>query len=215
MNEIEKTYVLDAYNTIATNFDLTRVYIWKCVKEFVDSFVNKDSFILDAGCGNGKNMKYMIDREYKNVFGCDFTANFVSICKSKSLNVIEANILNLPYTDELFDYVLCIAVLHHLSTIENRLITLKELYRVTKIGGKILITVSSLEYPFSKNRTTINNVDRESLIEWNSYKKEKLSDRYYHLFVKNEIEDLCANINITNIESFFEHNNWCIIITKC
>ena len=47
--------VVSVYNEIADHFDVTRAYLWKSVKEFINS-LDKNSVILDAGCGNGKNM---------------------------------------------------------------------------------------------------------------------------------------------------------------
>jgi SAM-dependent methyltransferase len=215
METIEKTRVLDTYNVIADEFDKTRVCIWGCVKKFISQLSVSDR-ILDAGCGNGKNMKYMIDNGFTDVHGCDFTPNFVSICKTQSLNVIEANILSLPYDNNFFDSVICIAVLHHFYTYQNRINAIKELYRVVKPRGKILITVSSHEYPFCKSRNVVGDNDQDSLIPWNTPQKGKIGDRYYHLFIEKELESLCVNagINAGHINSFLEHGNWCVIITK-
>ena len=41
----------------------------------------------------------------------------------------------------LYDYVMCIAVIHHLSNKERRKQAIKELLRITKKDGKILIYV--------------------------------------------------------------------------
>lgn len=49
-----------------------------------------------------------------------------------------------------FDVCLCIAVLHHLSTPERRLAGLKELVRVTRPGGLVLVYVWALEQEAKK-----------------------------------------------------------------
>ena len=41
------------YNIIADEFDKTRVRLWSCVVNFLNSF-STNSKILDIGCGNGK-----------------------------------------------------------------------------------------------------------------------------------------------------------------
>ena len=43
------------YNNIAEEFDRTRISLWRCVIDFLDTFP-ADSKILDVGCGNGKYM---------------------------------------------------------------------------------------------------------------------------------------------------------------
>ena len=40
------------YNQIAQVFDITRVRIWPCVRNFVNSLISGTN-ILDIGCGNG------------------------------------------------------------------------------------------------------------------------------------------------------------------
>ena len=52
---MENKYVLKPYMQIAEHFDKTREYMWKGIKDFIKS-KNSSDFLLDAGCGNGKNM---------------------------------------------------------------------------------------------------------------------------------------------------------------
>ena len=56
-----------------------------------------------------------------------------------------ADALQVPLQSNKFDAVLCIAVMHHLSTKERRLQCLSELFRICKIGGLIDIQVWALE----------------------------------------------------------------------
>jgi tRNA (uracil-5-)-methyltransferase TRM9 len=211
MNPFEEEYVKCTYDIIAKSFDRTRFSIWKCVLDFLEH-VEKDAHILDVGCGNGKNIKYLVNSGYLDVHGCDFSEEFVKICQKKSLDVICGNILYLPYSDKCADNVICIAVIHHLSTEEHRIAAIKELIRITKVGGKILITVSSYEHPFYKEYDKIN--EQDVLIPWkNSYGDiEKM--RYYHLFMKDELENLCklAGIDPEKITSSYELGNYVVSI---
>ena len=50
----------------------------------------------------------------------------------------------------MFDVTLCIAVLHHLATAERRLEGLKELVRITRPGGLVLVYVWALEQEVKK-----------------------------------------------------------------
>lgn len=198
----------DIYNLIAKDFDRTRNAIWQCVLNFSKSF-NKESKILDLGCGNGKNMQYLLRNGHSNVIGCDISTSFVEICKKKRLNVIEANIMNLPYEDNTFDYIICIAVLHHLETEEDRLKGISEMMRILKPDGKILITVSSYESPFYKN---MDMSRQDVLVPWkNSYGAE-ICKRFYHFFKQYELDELCKKSNATIKLSIFEHDNWVVVI---
>lgn len=208
---MEEKYVQDTYNEIAKSFDRTRSSIWSCVLKFLEH-AEKSAHILDIGCGNGKNMAYLIDNKFTNIHGCDFTIKFVEICKKKDLDVIYGNILCLPYPDKCADSAICIAVIHHLASEERRIQAIKELIRITKIGGKILITVSSYEHPFYKQYDKIN--EQDVMIPWkNSYGDiEKM--RYYHLFMEGELEYLCkiAGIDLEKITSSYELGNYIVEI---
>ena len=213
MNSI---YTKNTYNIIASKFDKTRYKQWKCVEKFIKT-LSKESKILEAGCGNGKNLDYMIENDYKNVFGCDISDEFVKICKLKKLNVIESDITNLSYNDNEFDYCMAIAVIHHLSDGILRKKAIDELIRITRPNGKIFITVSSFEEPFyekfSQEQDQYKNQDQDHMIPWrDKITREILVLRYYHLFKKNELEKLCDNEKISSIDSFYEEKNWCIII---
>ena len=75
VENIEYENVKKVYDAIADHFDVTRYSVWIDVKKFLD-ILPKNSFILDAGCGNGKNMLYRSDCEN---YGCDFSEKLVEI----------------------------------------------------------------------------------------------------------------------------------------
>lgn len=56
----------------------------------------------------------------------------------------------LPLRDESLDAVLSIAVVHHLATTERRIRALRELARVLRIGGRIIISVWAMEQSHRK-----------------------------------------------------------------
>lgn len=210
---MNKTELLlkNTYDLISKDFDVTRIMIWQCVQNFINDITNKKSIILDAGCGNGKNMVYLKNKGYDFVKGCDFSDNFVKICLSKKLDVIHANLLDVPFESDTFDNIISIAVIHHLSTEENRIKAISELLRVIKKGGKILITVSSFEFPFYKK---MESLTQDLMIPWKNPKGDIIAHRYYYLFKTGELDRLCILAGATIINSFFEHENWCVVITK-
>ena len=204
---IEDIYVKDVYNSIANEFSDTRYRPWTCVESFLDN-LEKDKIIGDIGCGNGKNMLYRKDLIN---YGCDFSKELVKICLKQNLNVIEGDILNIPYKDNSFDYTLCIAVIHHLSTIDKRIKSINELIRVTKPGGKILILVWALEQECNSKRKFTK---QENYVDWKNKSKQLLGKRYYYVFKKNELENLVSSINVKIVKSFYEKGNHGVILEK-
>lgn len=201
----ETLHVQKIYDIIADEFDNTRYRPWTCVESFIDD-IPPYSLIGDIGCGNGKNMLYR--KDLINV-GCDFSKNLVNICLRKKLNVIYGNILNIPYKNNIFDYTICIAVIHHLSKEKYRKQAIKELLRVTKPNGKILILVWALEQlPTSKRKFK----KQENMIKWKGKSNKNIEYRYYYVFKKNELESLIDKKY--KVESFYEMGNWGVIIHK-
>jgi len=98
--------------------------------------------ILDVGCGDGSDAKIFIDE-----FGLD--AYGIDVYKHENLDGInglkyrESGIFQIPFEDETFDYVFLHDVMHHIDeqgqNHEKHLAGLRELKRVAKKGGQIII----------------------------------------------------------------------------
>ena len=74
--------------------------------------------------------------------GLDFCENLLKQAKVQdNCSYIVGNCINLPFESNTFNYIMSIAVIHHLSTEERRLKALNELTRVLKKNGKALIYV--------------------------------------------------------------------------
>ena len=200
----ETEYVTKVYDIIAPHFDLTRGYLWKGVRDYLN-MIEKGSTILDAGCGNGKNM--LKDYDFR---GLDSSVELAKIAiKKTGFEVDIGSVTEMPYQDETFDHVICIAVIHHLNSDERRTKAIMEIARVMKINGTGLISVWEL---------TVGDKVRckkDGLVGWASITGNKVHQRYYHLFEKNEIESLANNVNgIIVTKSFWERDNFYIEIKK-
>ena len=208
MNATEKKYVYDTYSKIAHTFSNTRSYIWPSVKLFLDT-LEPNSIILEVGCGNGKNLDYR-----KDCFnlGLDICTEFCEITSKKNIDAVIANNIALPIKTNSMDVVLSIAVIHHLSTSLGRLNAVKELVRVLKPGGKLLIQVWALEQPArSKRKFT----DGDNFVEFKNKDGTICEQRYYYIFNENKFRDLFNTIyNIRIIELFLEQGNWVIHLEK-
>ena len=134
----------------------------------------------------------------------------VDICKIQGLNTIYGDVLHIPYEDETFDYTICIAVIHHLSTIEKRKKAIEEIMRVTKKGGKALILVWALEQPENSRRKFTK---QDNMVPWKDKKGNLMGERYYYVFKKDELESLVKGY-FTISKSFYELGNWGVILEK-
>ena len=200
------------YDTIADEFDKTRVRLWLCVINFLDLFPS-NSKILDIGCGNGKYMDYRNDLIMN---GIDISINLTNICKNKGFNVIKASMTDIPFDDNTFDGIICIASYHHLTNDEDRKKTLDEIYRVLKPNGIGLIEVWAKEQPINKNKNASNFKEKSNLVKWTSIKTGEIFYRYYNIYSDGDLEDEIKRLNpkIKIIESGYEKGNYYVKIIK-
>ena len=90
--------------------------------------------VLDAGCGVGAFSETLVKENM--VYGADFSEKSLEFAKKRGLNTYCGDIGNLPYEDGKFDLVMCIGVIQHIKEYER---IIKELCRVTKSGGTVLV----------------------------------------------------------------------------
>lgn len=110
--------------------------------------------MADVGCGNGK---YLGVRQDIAVLASDRSAGLVNVAlqrvlqsspgqpKMPAADAFIADGMALPYRHCSCDAVLCIAVLHHISSPERRCLFLKRLRDILIIGGRALVTVWATE----------------------------------------------------------------------
>lgn len=175
----------EIYDIIAKDFSQTRIFTWKWTDDFMKN-IPKYSTILDIGCGNGRNLCYtdMI------MYGMDISLEQLKARRGekpkyfqgKNNNLIHSNMISIPFRNNIFDYILVIASFHHLNTLEERKYCLNEMNRVLKSGGKILLSVWSINQPKKTKRTFSNYGD--TIVYW------KNIPRYYYIFELGEIKQL-------------------------
>lgn len=100
-----------------------------------------DMLVLDAGCGDGKTTEMLATKA--DVVGCDFSREALVTLHSQRdrenhVNLVECNIVALPFEPEKFDAIACIHTLSHLPA-EGREKAAGELSRVLKRGGYVML----------------------------------------------------------------------------
>lgn len=103
----------------------------------------KEMKILDAGCGEGRNAIYFIQKNYQ-IFGIDPNDLAIQYCRylSKSLDPAfdthrfqVGKLEDVPFHTGAFDAVICSAVLHFAESVDNFWQMIHEIHRVLKPGG--------------------------------------------------------------------------------
>jgi SAM-dependent methyltransferase len=198
--------VAQTYNTIAQDFSKTRYSVWGGVRTFLDS-LPPQSLVGDIGCGNGKNMLYKQERlKYE---GVDISSEFVEICRSRGLNVKEGSITQIPTSDAIYDHTISIAVIHHLRTREERIKAIRELVRVTKPEGTVLIYVWAAEQPADSRRKFAGG---DTIVPFHK-KDGSVHGRFYHIYVEGELEaEIRDAIGDTEMQSTYDTGNWCVVL---
>lgn len=203
---IERNLVLNTYNKISNDFSKTRYSVWNFVKEFLKNR-SKGEVGLDLGCGNGKNMIL------NNMIGVDVNQSFIDICKLRNKQVILSDCCTLPFSDNSFDFCICISMIHHLSTKERRHQCMSEIIRIMKQNSECIINAWSLEHQ-SKRIFQVG----DNIVEWKFRDQSKCHEkRYYYImdydmFINEIVSPYLDYIEVVDITN--EKGNWILHFKK-
>jgi len=92
---------------------------------------DRDSFVVDAGCGNGRYVRFLSMHGYKYILGFDLVSH-VDID-----NYIIASMNAMPFPDCCIDFLYSNSVIYYL---DNPSYAISEIQRVLKPGGIACIT---------------------------------------------------------------------------
>jgi ubiquinone/menaquinone biosynthesis C-methylase UbiE len=103
--------------------------------------------ILDAGCGQGRNLTWFYDCNF-SLYGVDTNTSRIEAAKIKypriKSNLSVQNLDVLQFNDDFFDHIICNAVLHFAQNRQHFLNMFSELMRVLKPGGSLFIRMTSV-----------------------------------------------------------------------
>lgn len=122
-------------------------------------FPGRRGTVLDAGCGTGGNLAWLGELGYRRLVGCDAAAEAVAYCRQRGLaEVSRGDVNRLPYPDGAFDLVLCVDVLECAGAEPET--ALRELGRVLKPGGYLLLVVAAFDFLRSEHDRAVDCVRR-------------------------------------------------------
>lgn len=151
--------------------------------------------LLDAGCGDGRNLIYFLRRGF-TCFGIDQDAAAVDHVRRLAQRLAPAlpaeylqqgDLQHLPWPDESVDAVICSAVLHFASDERHFARMLREMWRVLTPGGLFFSRTASsigLEDRLQRLRGRVDLpdgsqrfvVDEAMLLEWTDRLKGRMLD---------------------------------------
>lgn len=119
---------------------------------------NKNLKILDAGCGTGLLAKHL--EKFGSVVGVDIDPHAIHYSSKRKVKVITASINKLPFKENEFDLVASVDVIYH-DRVHDK-IALKELYRVLKPGGHMIIRVPAYNWLMRSSDKQVHTRERYS-----------------------------------------------------
>lgn len=152
----------------------------------------KGKEVLDAGCGVGAFSEPLV--QHNTVYGVDFSVKSLEHAAKRGLKTMSEDLTALPFEDGKFDVVLCIGVI---QLIEQYEAVVKELSRVTKPGGTMLIQ--------TLNR---GSVQRKLL---KLFEKSKKFDRMYAM---SELKQLYVRYGFESIDFMHMYHPFKFVTTS-
>ncbi len=170
----------EVYNAIASHFSHTRLHLWDDMVP-LRRYAKDGDRILDIGCGNGR-LYQLFDGLSIAYAGADHSEALIDIAKKKypSGIFIVSDMTKLPFPNESFDVIFCIAVFHHLPTEKTRMSAVREMKRVLKKNGRVVmmnwnLLRSQKSLVFSqKSKKPIHTI-----VPWKDSKGKVLGERHY------------------------------------
>jgi len=174
--------------------------------KIISDLIEKNTRVLDVGCGDGILMEYLKYNKEIDIRGIEISKDNVQKCLSKGLTVIEGDAEKdlLQFPDSSFDFVI---LSQTLQAFLNPEIVIKELLRV---GKKAIVTIPN--FGFWKVRLHL-------LIKGTMPITKNLPDEWYntpnlHMCTIKDFYNFCENRKIKLDKSLALHNEKTSSINK-
>lgn len=163
-------------------------YNWVAVarRRLVEYFLNifDGNNLLEVGVGSGYNLHYL-SKKYKCV-GIDISKDAIKFSSMRGENnLLLADVQSIPINNKTFDFAISLEVLEH---VEDDLKALKELNRVLKKNGILIITIPAFMLLWSIHDEVLSHKRRYSKkeltikLEKTGFEVLKIGYRYSLLF---------------------------------
>ncbi len=227
-----KFSVIKTYDSIAKHFDVTRYKPWPETIKFAER-LRSGSLVLDLGCGNGRNLRFLISKGMK-VMGMDISVGQLDIAIGRAEKEVPdgeygfaiGDVEHVPVKNSSMDAVIYIATLHHLTSSEARLTSMNEAWRALKPGGVCLVSAWAREQEKFQGELKYGQHDigedweeGDILLPWTlknegDAKNGKKFMRYYHLYSEKEFDDMLEATAFKVLDRYIACDNHYAILQK-
>ncbi len=196
---------------IADQFSKTRTFPWRDFS-FLTNYITQKDKVLDLGCGNGRFYD-LIKKKTTDYVGIDYSEKLIANAKKNYPNIDfrVADATEIPSPNNSFNKVLSVAVLHHIPSKKLQEKFFREIKRVLKPKGKLILSAWNLrENPRAKKLILKHNFLKilgfskmdfgDVFYTWKNQKGEIKAQRYIHCFKKKEIKKLSEKAGLKTIE---------------
>jgi methionine biosynthesis protein MetW len=111
----------------------------------VEPILKNGTRVLDIGCGNG-SLLGIAEAKFREVHGCDIALTALQEARTRGMRTICVDLnttVPLPYQNESFDAITCLEVLEHVL---DPFHLLRDLYRVLRPKGQVVLTTPNIRY---------------------------------------------------------------------
>ncbi|MBI5459238.1 class I SAM-dependent methyltransferase [Methanobacterium sp.] len=172
---------------------------WPKLLEYIDP--KTDEVILDLACGTGELSVKLASYGCK-IYGIDRSNNSINLAKKfaakeqMSCDFQVGDAESLPYPSDFFDKIVSSCSLEHF---DDDVTALKEMNRVLKLNGYVILSVDSFTYPISNE---LKEIHRKKFYVVNYYSLESLKEK----LISNNFELIKSDYLIRSALSTFVYN---------
>lgn len=201
-----------AYDAWGRQFALHRRVPWEELTPLA-ALAKSGDRVLDVGCGFGRLYGLLKDlpagQAGVSYIGVDQSEEQLKIAREMfpEADFQHVDMEQLPFPDASFDIVYCIAALHHLSTVRRREDAIREMARVVKSGGLIVLTNWNMHGRWARKHRESGKWKQVSeadyLVSLYDARRKLLGERFYHAFTPKELRQLAEDAGLVVTDQYF------------
>ncbi|MBC8487648.1 MAG: class I SAM-dependent methyltransferase [Bacteroidetes bacterium] len=182
----QETYILRQFKRLALIYDITEFFMGNLRNMVAEKIDAKNTKVIDVACGTGSQSIAFAKKGF-SVIGIDISPDMLKKAEKKikseyKIKFIQGNVTKIPYKNSKFDVSSISFGLHEMPK-KLILVVLKEMKRVTKKNGKIII----VDY----------HKPRNPILAWISYRIFRFYEsKYYGDFFNTNIKKYLSKVNL-------------------